>query len=213
MATLTEKAHAGEFILTEVDAAFREKITVISGQNLMAGTVLGRIETDGATAAADAGNTGDGAMGEITVSAGVQEGDYLLTITAAATNAGNFQVTDPQGDVVGVGTVGAAFSGGGLSFTLADGAADFIVGDTITITVAPGSKKYTLHDPAATDGSQHAAGILYAVVDASLADAKGVGITRLATVADVSLTWKTGISADAKAAAIARMAEQHLLVR
>lgn len=86
---------------------------------------------------AKAGNTGDGTMGAVTVSAGAKEGTYDLEIIAAASNAGTFEVHDPDGLLVGVGTVAVAFSAGGIAFTLADGAADFVVGDGFTIAVTP----------------------------------------------------------------------------
>ena len=44
------------------------------------------------------------------------------------------------------------------------------------------SGKYKALDPAAVDGSEVAAGILYDAVDASAADAEGVAIVRLAEV-------------------------------
>lgn len=124
------------------------------------GTVLGKVISGGAaTAEADSGNTGDGAMGAITVSAGAVIGDYRLVIVAAATDAGTFLVSDPNGKLVGTGTVGSAFALGGLSFTLADGAADFVVGDGFTINVT-GSYKYKVAVETATDGSEVPAGVV-----------------------------------------------------
>lgn len=81
-------------------------------------------------------NTGNGTFGAITAAAPAQPGDYVLTITAAATNAGVFTVEGPDGVQIGDGNVGAAFAAGGLSFTLADGATDFVAGDSFRITVA-----------------------------------------------------------------------------
>lgn len=89
-----------------------------------------------ATSAAFSGNTGDGAMGSVTTSAGAKVGAYKLVIIEPGSNAGKFTLTDPDGLVVGTGTVGSAFSAGGLAFTLADGATDFVSGDGFTITVA-----------------------------------------------------------------------------
>lgn len=212
MATQNEKKHAGEHIVSEFGSISREAIVLILGQSLVAGAVLGRIEVAGASAVAGA-NTGDGTMGAITVGADAQEGDYILKITEAAANAGNFQVTDPEGDVIGLGAVAVAFSDGGLSFTLADGAADFIVGDTFTITVAAGSKKYTEHDAAATDGSQDAVAVLYDAVNATDVDAKGVSHERLCEVDGDSITWKTGISAGDKAAGIKNLKGAMVIVR
>ncbi len=193
--TFAEGKYAGEFLISEANGTrSREQVTLALGNNLEAGSVLGKITLGAGSSAAGGGNTGNGAMGAITVGANAQVGDYVLTITKAAVDAGDFQVVDPQGDVIGVGAVGAAFSGGGLSFTLADGAADFVVGDTFTITVAAGSGKYAEMDPAATDGSQVAAGVLYAPVDAASADADAVIINRHAEVSADDLIWKTGMT-------------------
>lgn len=123
------------------------------------GTVLGRTLTSGtATSAAASGNTGNGAMGSVTVSGSAKIGVYTLRITKAASNAGDFSVRDPEGNLVGNGTVAVAFSAGGLAFTLADGSADFVVGDTIYISVA-GTYKVKLIEATATDGSQNFYGI------------------------------------------------------
>lgn len=89
-----------------------------------------------ATAAALGTNTGNGTMGSITASAGAKVGRYTLTIVEPAANAGAFVVTDPDGVQIGDGAVASAFSAGGLAFTLADGATDFVAGDSFAITVA-----------------------------------------------------------------------------
>ena len=48
MTTLTEKGRAWEFLATENNGDFsREQFTLISGQNLEAGTVLGKITASG----------------------------------------------------------------------------------------------------------------------------------------------------------------------
>lgn len=143
----------------------REVVTINdAAATLKVGAVLGAfIASPAATAAAKAGNTGNGAMGAITATSGpgLQIGVYKLQITAAVANAGNFSVTDPDGRLVGNGAVATAFVGGGLSFTLADGATDFVVGDAFDITVT-GTEKYKLVEATATDGSQVAAAVLIA---------------------------------------------------
>jgi hypothetical protein len=99
------------------------------------GVVAGAAFAATATSAALGTNTGNGVMGAITVSAGAKAGTYTLTITQSATNAGAFMVEDPDGKEVGHGNVASAFSAGGLAFTLADGATDFVSGDSFTLTV------------------------------------------------------------------------------
>lgn len=99
------------------------------------GCVVGGTFAATAAAVAGASNTGNGAMGAITVTAGAQRGVYQLVIIEPGANVGNFALYDPSGVFVLRGTVASAFSGGGLAFTLADGATDFVAGDSFAITV------------------------------------------------------------------------------
>lgn len=123
---------------------------VLEGANLAFGLPVIRGSADGlcalasqetleAAATAYAGNTGNGVMGAVTVSAGAKIGTYKLTIVDPAANVGNFLVEDPDGITIGQGDVAAAFSAGGLAFTLADGATDFVAGDGFNIVVTPTS--------------------------------------------------------------------------
>jgi hypothetical protein len=117
---------------TAAGVAFGQPLFRGSGDH---GVVIGGTFAATGGSAAGAGNTGNGTMGAITVTAGAKQGVYTLEITGAAANAGAFRVTDPDGLFVDDGDVAAAFSSGGLAFTLADGATDFVVGDTFAITV------------------------------------------------------------------------------
>src|SRR5690348_803786 len=107
MAILTEGRHTGDFILSEANGIrSRENVTVLSGEDLTAGSIVGKTTTGGAAqATANAGNTGNGAMGAITVSGRAKEGTYKLFITEPGTNVGNFIVEDPDGELVGQGDV------------------------------------------------------------------------------------------------------------
>ena len=53
-------------------------------------------------------------------------------------------MTAPDGSELGTGTVGVEFDEGGLTFTLSDGATDFIVGDGFDITVEPYTHTFTM---------------------------------------------------------------------
>lgn len=56
MTALTEGRHAGEFILSEANGnRSREEVTIVSGEDLAAGTVLGKITASGKYAAYDNG--------------------------------------------------------------------------------------------------------------------------------------------------------------
>lgn len=212
MPVLTEARHAGEFILSEANGTrARENITVLSGQKLAAGAVLGRVRHGAsATPAANAGNTGgSGTIGAVTVGAGAKVGVYNVICIEPLTNSGKFTVEDPDGVQIGVATVGVAFSAGGLGFTISD-ATDFVSGDGFTITVAEGSNKVKLYDPANTDGSEQPWGILLDAVDASAtgfnADTPGVALVRGCEVNKNCLTWFSGATTNQKNAALAALA-------
>lgn len=135
--TLHVKIDISTFNTSEIDADGYLKPGVpvaLSTANL--GTRVGIEAVAGsAVSAAYSGNTGNGTMGTVTVSSGAKAGVYKLTIIEPASDAGTFEVEDPDGLVVGTGTVAVAFSAGGLAFTLADGATDFVAGDGFNITV------------------------------------------------------------------------------
>jgi len=215
MTTLTEGQHAGDFVVSEaVGSRSREQVTLVSGQNLSAGAVLGQITSAvTASAAAYGTNTGDGAMGAITVSAGAKAGAYKLTIIEPATDAGAFEVEDPDGVLIGTGNVAAAFSAGGLAFTLADGAADFVAGDGFTITVAAGSGKYKEYNPSNNDGSETAVAVLVDNVDASAADVECAIVARDAEVNSAELQWFSGASAGQKTTGLADLAAVGIIGR
>lgn len=145
------------------------EVVVLSGRNLLRGTVLGRVTTGAATPAAVAGNTGNGTIGAVTLGDGAKPGVYRLTAIEAGTDAGKFQVEDPDGVVVGVATVGVAFTGP-INFTIADGATDFVAGDSFTITVAAGTAKVKAVDDTAADGSDRPFAVLAENTDATSED-------------------------------------------
>lgn len=93
-----------------------------------------------AAAAAGGGNTGNGVvtLGTPTTSAAAVPGTYTATLITTAVNGGVFEVTDPNGTVIGNATVGTLFDGE-IRFTVADGATDFDVGDTFTFVVTAGA--------------------------------------------------------------------------
>ncbi len=154
------------------EAPLQRAITLISGQNLARGALLGRVTVGSASSAAKAGgNTGGGTLtldGTTPVLAGAKSGVYTVRCIAAASNAGTFRVEDPDGFVLGDVEVGATFADD-IKFVLADVGTDFAVGDGFDVTVAA-ADKYKLSLSAATDGSQVPAAVLAIDCDASLAD-------------------------------------------
>ena len=209
-----EASHTAEFLVSEAHGNLsRDEITVASGADLEAGTVLGKITVGAATPAADAGNTsGAGTIASVTVGAGAKAGVYNVICVEPATNAGTFTVEDPDGVTVGVATVAVEFSSGGLTFTITD-ATDFVAGDKFTITVADGSGKYVQFNPDGTDGRQIAKAILFKKAIAADADVKAVAVTRSAEVNAGALVWPADISADEKAAAVGALTSSFIIVR
>ena len=131
----------------------RDVVTAYEGSatSYPVGTVLGRtFVSTSVTATAAAGNTGTGSIGTVTATGKAQRGTYTIRINKAASDAGDFTVADPSGNVIGFGTVAVAYSNQ-IAFTLAD-ATDFVVGDNFTVEVV-GDYKYKMVEATATDGS------------------------------------------------------------
>lgn len=192
MSIKTEGVHAGEFLLSEANGSrSRENIVIAAGAGqVAAGTLLAKITTSNAlTATAASGNTGNGTVGASSVTSEAVSGTYVLTITEPAPGGGLFEVTGPSGVVIGTGEVGKAFSGAGFGFTLSAGAADFVGGDSFTLSVAANLGEYLPYDDDGTDdGRRTASAILYAPVDATSNDVLAVGIVRDAEVTERLLT-------------------------
>lgn len=219
----TERRWSGCFLVSEEQPGERSRDQVTlkqqaGGTVLDAGTLLGLIgaSTGAPVSAANAGNTGNGVMGAVTEGAGAIVGAYSLVIVAAAANGGVFEVFDPNGAFVGQGKVAVLFNKGGLSFTLADGAVDFVAGDGFTITVAANADagKYTPVTLAATDGSQNAAAILFnSPFDVTQADTKQTVINRAAEVNGSELTYPAGATNNQIAALNTQLKALGVIVR
>jgi hypothetical protein len=196
MAVLTEGQYTGEFIESEANGSqSRENITVLSGEVLKAGHVVGRrlVSPTFGTMTALGTNTGNGTPGAVTMGTnnGARRGTYRVVITEPGANVGTFEVIGPDGQVVGDGVVATLFDNE-IQFTLADGATDFVAGDAFTVEVSAGTYKYKEYDVADADGGQRAWGVLYAAVDATGADKPGVLIARSAEVRAGDLQWFSG---------------------
>lgn len=151
------------------------KITLLSGENLTRGTLLGKKVTAAADddGVADATNTsGSGAIGTVSAGTGAQPGTYRIVCIEPASNGGTFAVFDPSGVQIGIATVGNAFTGQ-VNFTIAD-ATDFVAGDAFSITVTVTTEKFLKSLAAATDGSQRPDAILAEDCDASAGDAEAL---------------------------------------
>lgn len=83
---------------------------------------------------------------------------------------------------------------------------------TVLGTVTASGKSVQLN-PAAADGSEAAAAILYEGVDASAADATRTAVVRDAEVNGGEIVWPAGITDPDKATAIGQLAALGILVR
>lgn len=140
-AFLREGRHAGEFIRSEATGwRSRENVVVTGSAALGACTVLGRVLATGV--AQEFSGTGNGVLTpDVTTPflAGVQEGAYRIVCIEPGSNAGTFVVFDPQGVQLGTVVAGGSAFANQVRFAIADGAADFIAGDTFTLWVKAGT--------------------------------------------------------------------------
>lgn len=113
-------------------------VTIAAGMDI--GAVLKRSLSAGTAVAGAVVGTGNGTVGTLTFvdAPNAQIGSYSIKFTSATA----FEVMDPQGDVSGVGTTGAAYSNNGLGFTVTAGGTAFVSGDSIPVTTAA-TVKYT----------------------------------------------------------------------
>jgi hypothetical protein len=138
MATLTMGARDGEHLAKTFDPSYNnEAVTVLSGQDLDAGAVLGRITK--ALAAAPIPTivgTGSGAMTALTFGPKVQTGSYVITLLATSATAA-FSVVAPDGTALPNGAVGTAYASEHVNFLISDGGT-MTLGDSYTIAVTAG---------------------------------------------------------------------------
>ena len=141
---------------------------IAAGQNLLKGTVLSEIKS-AAEAAADAGNTGDGTVGSITVGPLVKKGVYQLIC-----NGSGFNIISPEGESCGYAVADEPFTSRELNLMITAGTAAFVAGDFFTITVS-GTGKHRMVAADAADGSGTAEQVLMLDIDATEADVPSKG--------------------------------------
>ena len=91
------------------------------------------------------------------------------------------------------------------------GGAAYVAGTVLGKITASG--KLTILTPAASDGSQNAAAVLYGPVDTTAGDRSATINVRLTEVNGLVLTWPTGITGVQQSAAIAQLAALGVIVR
>lgn len=219
MTTLTEGVHANESFISEAPGnRSREAVTVKSGSNLSACAVLATIVSGtSASAAKSGGNTGNGtcvvdATTPLLLGAkfGVYKARFLTTTS--------IRLEDPDGFVLGDTTIGGST---GNSATIAEqikaaitqGSTPFAAGDGFDITVSVKTEKEVEYNPAGTDGSEIATGILYDAVNATSADTRGVAYKRDCEHRAATVVWKSGLNATQKAKGTADLARRGIILR
>lgn len=132
---LTETTHAGGHILSEPDGnRGRENGTLITGQDLAAGAVLGRITKVQASGPIPTiVGTGTGAMTALSFGPDVQVGAYAIVLLATSATAA-YSVTAPDGTVLPNGAVGTAYVSTHASFLISS-AGTMTIGDAYALTV------------------------------------------------------------------------------
>lgn len=213
---LNEGWYSGGFLMSEGNGQISRSPGLIdnaTGADIQysAGLVVVQNNTGSATAAAHAGNTGNGTMSAVTVAATAFFGAYLVTFTSSTA----FTVTDPNGNVVGTGTTGTAFSDE-IGFTITAGGVAFAAGDYFTVTVSEQNGAWVSW----TGGSiTTPIGILFdrVYVEAGMS-AEVVIIQREAEVQTSALQWDpavlgAGNVATLQAQALAALATSNVIAR
>lgn len=207
MTTLNEDFHCGAFLQAEANGTIsRAAITVLSGQNLKAGHVMGLANTAPAVPAMV--GTGNAVMSAITLGSKVQTGSYVVKFTGATA----YTVTAPDGETMPAAAALGAYTDAQINWTITAGATPAIAGDTFTVVVL-GTGKYKEYNPANTDGSQVAKAILLAAVNATSADMPGVAVVRHAEVKTGALTWFSGANNTQQTAGLADLAAAGIIAR
>ncbi len=88
----------------------------------------------GISSVAGVGNTGNGVLSGVAGTVASLPGNYVLTCTATAPDGGTFSVVGPGGALPDA-TVGTPYVHAQILFTINDGAIDFDIDDTFTITI------------------------------------------------------------------------------
>lgn len=219
MPVLTEKARAGEAIMSEgLGNISRDNVIVAASQSIAANALVAKVAVAASVSVTQtfvgAGN-GVLTIADPAVSSRVKDGVYTAVCIEPASNAGTFEVRDPAGKVIGTATVGVAFNKE-VKFTIADGSTDFVAGDTFSLTVAAdaGDYQFVDYDPVGTDGSEiPAAYSPYEVTTASDATKAAVVLSRMCELNGNCIAWPSGITDAQKADAIQALAANNIIVR
>lgn len=227
---IQQRAAMSSLLKKEIDPEFcRGTGTLLAGfdgaRSLDFGALIGKIGGDAApnvTVVVSDTNTGNGVLtlASPASTAAVKPGRYTVTFVGEVADAGNFKVEDPNGVSVGAGKVATAF-GKHVRFNIADGSANFVIGDQFFIDVEAVDSadvgKIVAWDPTATDGRQVIHGVCLKGCEAPEGEDLVGGVLfsrRLSILAASAIAWPSGLDTDVKAAAVADMEDRlGLIVR
>jgi hypothetical protein len=217
---LTESTYLNDLLKWEMENYHsREQVTVLAGQDLIMGSVIGKIKVGAVPTTGTAGtNTGAVTCTGVTGGNKTKVGVYTLRCVTVVASGGVFSVKDPDGEALPEANVAVAYTNPAINFLLNDVGADAALGDTFTITVPVGSGKVKELNLAGIDGSEDAFGILIAgagttVTQKQIAYTSGgvaellagetlTGSTSAATAQVVSFTLTSGTFAAGTAAGV-----------
>ena len=147
----------------------RDQIVVLAAQTLSVGSVLGKVTAGSVptTGTLTAGAGANGTMTSVTGGVNVKVGSYIMRCVKAVSNAGDFEIKDPDGNIIGIATTGVAFTHNQINFTINDGATDYSVGDYFTVAVPAGGGQMRAINFSGVDGSTHAVGLSWKAYNAA----------------------------------------------
>lgn len=179
-----------DFILHEASGQrSRDNVHVRqSGTAVVSGSLL-IVDTVGSVVfAMDEGATGNPTIASATAGALAYEGVYTIEMTSATA----FKVYDPTGAQVGsAGTLGTAFSAGGIGFTLTAGTTAAVAGDKANLVVIPADDNYLPYT-----GTGTPVAILYSHLPATTGLTAAVAFTSDCEVKRSALTGLTAAAED-----------------
>ena len=198
---LTESTYLNDLLKWEMENHHsREQNTVLAGQDLIMGSVIGKIKVGAVPMTGTAGtNTGAVTCTGVTGGNKTKVGVYTLRCVTVVASGGVFSVKDPDGEALHEANVTVAYTNPAINFLLNDVGADAALGDTFTITVPVGSGKVKELNLTGIDGSEDAFGILTAGAGTTDSTQKQVAYTSGGVAELLAGETLTGATSDATA--------------
>lgn len=178
-----------DFVLAEASGQrSRDNVRVRqSGAEVKSGALLVQDTAGAVDLTMDPSATGNPTISATSASALAVEGVYVVEFTSAT----DFGVKDPAGTTLGTGTLGTAFTGGGLGFTLTAGTTAAVAGDIARLEVIPADDSYLPYT-----GTGTATAILYSHLPAATGLTPAVAFTGDCEVKRSALTGLTAAAED-----------------